>query len=165
MNCLNQDSQDDERAYLKRARRNRDREVVSTGKEVSDDKRLLILEILLQTTENAGGHTNPATTNVARGAAITNRRGFPRERLQAKVKVSIHAADWTLVRTLELGQMPAGVYQSLSRSAYWDGRKARGESVASGVYFYTLQADGFSSDAEDGDTAVGETSRVSISRR
>ena len=81
------------------------------------------------------------------------------------MKVSIHAADWTLVRTLELGQMPAGVYQSLSRSAYWDGRNARGESVASGVYFYTLQADGFSSDAEDGDTAVGETSRVSISRR
>ena len=67
MNCLNQDSQDDERAYLKRARRNRGREVVSTGKEVSDDKRLLILEILLQTTENAGGHTNPPTTNVARG--------------------------------------------------------------------------------------------------
>jgi len=50
--------------------------------------------------------------------------------------------------------MPAGVYQSLSRAAYWDGRNARGESVASGVYFYTLQADDFSSDAEDGDSEV-----------
>ena len=29
---------------------------------------LLILEILLQTTENAGGHTSLPTTNVARGA-------------------------------------------------------------------------------------------------
>ena len=81
-----------------------------------------------------------------------------------EVKVSIHAADGTLVRTLELGQRPAGVYQSLSRAAYWDGRKARGESVASGVYFYTLQADDFSSDAEDGDgdSEVGEPSRVSM---
>lgn len=73
---------------------------------------------------------------------------------EAEVKVSVHAADGTLVRTLELGQMPAGVYQSCSRAAYWDGRNARGESVASGVYFYTLQADDFSSDAEDGDSAV-----------
>ena len=62
----------------------------------------------------------------------------------AEVQVSIHAADGELVRTLALGQLPAGVYQGKERAAYWDGRNAQGEPVASGVYFYTLQAGEFS---------------------
>ena len=62
----------------------------------------------------------------------------------AEVTVTIHSPDGKLVRTLELGQVPAGIYQSRSRAAYWDGRNAQGESVASGVYFYTLQAGDFS---------------------
>ena len=37
-----------------------------------------------------------------------------------------------------MGQLPAGVYQSKSRAVYWDGTNNVGESVASGVYFYTL---------------------------
>ena len=62
----------------------------------------------------------------------------------AEVTVSIYALDGKLVRTLELGQVPAGIYQSRSRAAYWDGRNAQGEPVASGVYFYTLTAGDFS---------------------
>ena len=62
----------------------------------------------------------------------------------AEVTVSIYSVDGKLVRTLELGQVPAGIYQSRSRAAYWDGRNAQGESVASGVYFYTLTAGDFS---------------------
>ena len=62
----------------------------------------------------------------------------------AEVTVTIHSSDGKLVRTLELGQVPAGIYQSRSRAAYWDGRNAQGESVASGVYFYTLRAGDFS---------------------
>ena len=62
----------------------------------------------------------------------------------AEVTVTIHASDGKLVRTLELGQVPAGIYQNRSRAAYWDGRNARGEPVASGVYFYTLRAGDFS---------------------
>ena len=62
----------------------------------------------------------------------------------AEVKVSIYSADGKLVRTLDLGQVPAGIYQNRSRAAYWDGRNAQGESVASGVYFYTLSAGDFS---------------------
>ena len=62
----------------------------------------------------------------------------------AEVTVSIHAADGTLVRTLTLGQLPAGVYQDKDRAAYWDGKNEQGESVASGVYFYTLKAGDFS---------------------
>ena len=62
----------------------------------------------------------------------------------AEVTVSIHAADGTLVRTLALGQLPAGVYENKDRAAYWDGKNAQGESIASGVYFYTLKAGDFS---------------------
>ena len=62
----------------------------------------------------------------------------------AEVTVTIHASDGKLVRTLELGQMPAGAYSDKDRAAYWDGQNAQGEPVASGVYFYTLTAGDFS---------------------
>ena len=61
----------------------------------------------------------------------------------AEVMVSIHTADGKLVQTLALGQLPAGVYQDKDRAAYWDGKNEQGESVASGVYFYTLKAGDF----------------------
>ena len=62
----------------------------------------------------------------------------------AEITVSIHATDGKLVRTLALGQLPAGVYQEKDRAAYWDGKNEQGESVASGLYFYTLKAGDFS---------------------
>ena len=46
-------------------------------------------------------------------------------------------------RHLELGHQRAAHYTSRSRAAYWDGRNAIGEPVASGVYFYTLTAGDF----------------------
>ena len=61
----------------------------------------------------------------------------------AKVSISIHSMNGQLIRTLELGQLPAGLYHSKSRAAYWDGRNALGEPVASGVYFYTLTTNEF----------------------
>ena len=61
----------------------------------------------------------------------------------AEVNIAIHAANGTLVRTLHLGKMPAGSYQTKSRAAYWDGKNTQGERVASGVYFYTLKAGQF----------------------
>ena len=61
----------------------------------------------------------------------------------ADVHISIYAADGPLIRRLELGYQPVGVYESRNRAAYWDGRNALGEPVASGVYFYTLTAGDF----------------------
>ena len=61
----------------------------------------------------------------------------------ADVTVTIHSINGALIRRLALGQMPAGMYQNRSRAAYWDGRNAHGEPVASGVYFYTLKAGDF----------------------
>ncbi len=62
----------------------------------------------------------------------------------ADVTLSIYSVQGTLVRTLALGHQPAGVYQSKSQAAYWDGQNELGEQVASGVYFYTLVAGNFS---------------------
>ena len=60
-------------------------------------------------------------------------------------EVSIHIYDvkGLLVRTLALGHQPAGYYIGHGRTAYWDGRNRVGELVASGVYFYTLNASDF----------------------
>ena len=49
-----------------------------------------------------------------------------------------HAA--ALSRRLDLGHQREGYYASQTRAAYWDGRNDVGERVASGVYFYQLQA-------------------------
>ena len=62
----------------------------------------------------------------------------------ADVRVTIYGMDGAVVRSLMLGHQPIGIYQDKSRAAYWDGRNAVGEPVASGVYFYTLTAGDFS---------------------
>ena len=61
----------------------------------------------------------------------------------AEVMLTIYDMTGSTVRHLEVGHRAAGVYQNRSRAAYWDGRNGRGESVASGIYFYTLKADEF----------------------
>ena len=61
----------------------------------------------------------------------------------AKVTLHIYAMNGTLVRTLALGHQAAGMYQNRSRAAYWDGKNEFGEKVASGLYFYTLNAGDF----------------------
>ena len=60
-----------------------------------------------------------------------------------KVTLMIYDMHGGAVRQLEMGHQAAGMYQSRSRALYWDGRNQRGESVASGLYFYTLQAGDF----------------------
>ncbi len=63
----------------------------------------------------------------------------------ADVTIRIYAMDGNLIRTLVLGYQAAGIYQSRSLAAYWDGKNEVGEPVASGTYFYTLTAGEFSS--------------------
>ena len=62
----------------------------------------------------------------------------------ADVKLTIYDLHGRVVRDLDLGHQRAGMYHTRSRAAYWDGRNAQGEPVASGVYFYTLKAGDFS---------------------
>ena len=59
------------------------------------------------------------------------------------VTLTIYDIKGSVIRTLNFGHQTAGIYQDKSRAAYWDGKNALGETVASGVYFYTLTAGAF----------------------
>jgi hypothetical protein len=60
------------------------------------------------------------------------------------VQLRIYDTQGRMVRHLDIGHQAAGLYQTRSQAAYWDGRNEMGESVASGLYFYTLTAGDFS---------------------
>ena len=60
-----------------------------------------------------------------------------------EVKIDIYDISGHLVRSLDLGWKPLGSYMTPSGAAYWDGKNAVGERVASGIYFYTLQTSDF----------------------
>ena len=62
----------------------------------------------------------------------------------AEVTLTIYDMNGGIVRRLAVGHQAAGIYQSRSRAVYWNGRNQLGESVASGLYFYTLTAGEFS---------------------
>ena len=61
----------------------------------------------------------------------------------ADVHIHIYDLKGEFVRQLPLGFQTAGTYRTRSRAAYWDGRNATGEPVASGISFYSLQAGQF----------------------
>ena len=58
----------------------------------------------------------------------------------ADVKLTIYDTHGGIVRQFDVGHQSAGDYTDRAKAAYWDGRSDRGESVASGVYFYQLSA-------------------------
>ena len=62
----------------------------------------------------------------------------------AEVALTMYDTNGHKVRTLDIGHQPSGVYESRERAAYWDGRNHNGETVAGGVYFYTLRTGDFS---------------------
>ena len=57
------------------------------------------------------------------------------------VRLTIYNTQGVVIRTLQLGHQSAGYYTGRDRAAYWDGRNALGEQVASGLYFYQLETD------------------------
>ena len=63
----------------------------------------------------------------------------------AEVQLLIYNINGTLVRHLNLGHQTAGYYHDKSKAAYWDGRSETGELVSSGLYFYQLRANEFTS--------------------
>jgi len=60
------------------------------------------------------------------------------------VRITIYNTQGVVIRTLQLGQQSAGYYTDRERAAYWDGKNALGEQVASGIYFYQLETDAMS---------------------
>ena len=61
----------------------------------------------------------------------------------ANVTIKIFDQNGRLVHTLPLGIKKAGMYTNKAKAAYWDGKNKSGEKVASGVYFYTIEAGDF----------------------
>lgn len=60
-----------------------------------------------------------------------------------EVTVQIYSTAGNLVRQLHIGYKQAGLYVNRDRAAYWDGKNSAGETVASGVYFYSIRAGDF----------------------
>ena len=60
-----------------------------------------------------------------------------------EVTVQIYSTAGNLVRQLDIGYKQAGLYVNQDRAAYWDGKNSAGETVASGVYFYSIRAGDF----------------------
>ncbi|MAE18485.1 hypothetical protein CMK12_06060, partial [Candidatus Poribacteria bacterium] len=59
------------------------------------------------------------------------------------VSIQIYDASGLQIRRLELGLLPAGLYHTTDRAVYWNGLNKVGEQVASGIYFYQLEVDGY----------------------
>ena len=57
----------------------------------------------------------------------------------ADVTLTIYDIEGALVRQLDLGHQPAGIYTARTKAAYWDRRNSLGELVGSGIYFYQLR--------------------------
>ena len=62
----------------------------------------------------------------------------------SNVWITIYDVQGAVVRRLELGYRAEGYYRVRGRAAYWDGRNAVGERVASGIYFYQFETDDLS---------------------
>ena len=62
----------------------------------------------------------------------------------AEVSITIYDVGGLLVRNLEVGFQPAGIYSSRDKAIYWDGKTETGEAVASGIYFYNIKLGDYS---------------------
>ena len=61
----------------------------------------------------------------------------------AHVRIAIYDVLGREVRRFDLGYLSAGYYKTRGRAVYWDGRNDMNEQVASGTYFYRLEAGNF----------------------
>ena len=57
-----------------------------------------------------------------------------------EVQIDIYSSDGKLVRQIDIGHQPAGLYYEPGSAIFWDGKNQSGEQVTSGIYFYTLTA-------------------------
>ncbi|MDI6791357.1 MAG: FlgD immunoglobulin-like domain containing protein [bacterium] len=63
----------------------------------------------------------------------------------ARVVINVYSLSGQLIRTLDLGEKAAGIYEIKDKAAYWDGKDNHGHETASGIYLYQLKAGDFTS--------------------
>lgn len=56
----------------------------------------------------------------------------------SNITLFIHSIDGNVIRALSLGYKQQGLYHDRNKAIYWDGKNDVGETVSSGIYFYTL---------------------------
>ena len=56
------------------------------------------------------------------------------------VTLTIYNLNGERIRQIDLGEKPAGIYQTQADAIHWNGRTEQGEAAPSGIYFYTLDA-------------------------
>lgn len=61
----------------------------------------------------------------------------------SEVTIRVYDLSGRLVRTLDLGHKPADFYSAKDKAAHWDGANEASEEMASGIYFYTIEAGDF----------------------
>ena len=61
----------------------------------------------------------------------------------SEVVLSIYDTRGEVIRRINLGYQHVGTYTTRGQAAYWDGEDMFGQLVASGVYFYQIQAGAF----------------------
>jgi hypothetical protein len=59
------------------------------------------------------------------------------------VAITIYDQTGHLIKRINLGRKEAGRYVKKGDAVYWDGKNENGESVAGGLYFYTITAGNF----------------------
>jgi hypothetical protein len=108
---------------------------ISTGKSVrvllGEDKRFKTLAVEPERNLLLQNYPNPFNPETWIPFKLKN---------EGNVKVRIFSLSGELVRELDLGYKPVGVYISPNKAAYWDGKDHHGVSVASGVYIYSINA-------------------------
>ena len=120
---------------------NQDGLVVITQDNISDQARIWNVKSLLFPKPVLFGEVKRTTLLANFPSPLNPETWIPYQLTEAAhVQIRIYDVAGHLVRTLDLGPKLAGSYLSREQAAYWDGRNDMGESVSSGVYFYTLEA-------------------------
>ena len=70
------------------------------------------------------------------------------------VQISIYSINGQTIKRIDLGQLPAGKYLKKTQAAYWNGRSDRGQPVASGLYFCTIQTSSEKEMVSSGDNVI-----------
>ena len=101
-------------------------------KQVLEQLKLLVSQIVIPT-RNAilQNYPNPFNPETWIPFQLTN---------PAEVIILIYNIKGELVRHIDFGNKPAGIYITRHRAAHWNGRTQTGETAVSGIYYYTIKA-------------------------